>query len=496
MPADTPSPPRSALVTGATGYVGGRLVPALLDAGWQVTCLVRTPAKVESRSWAGDPRVTIVQGELGTPGPWQQQLGGTQVAWYLVHSMGGGTDFHERDMAAAEMFGEACRDAGVQQIVYLSGLGGDDDDLSEHLKSRHATGERLRASGLPVTELRAGAVIGSGSASFEIMHDLARRLPVMIAPRWVTSKCEPIAIRDVLRYLIEAPQVPEAVGRTLEIGCGEQYSYADMVHMCAAAIGRNSRIVTVPVLTPRLSSYWLHLVTSVDFSVARALIEGLRNDTVVTDRSIRELVPFEPIGLTRAIELALEVSRGPEPIPSRWNDTWRRKLPGVTAPSNSGGAVREPRPPFRDYRSLDTDLPPDRLFAQVLEIGGRNGYGVSVDALWKLRGALDRAVGGTGLRSGRPATRALAVGDPLDFWRVQILDRQARRLVLEAEMRVPGTALLDLRVEELPGGGSRLHQLATLTRDHPLGAAYWHSISPLHGIVFERLLRHIAGLSA
>jgi uncharacterized protein YbjT (DUF2867 family) len=485
-----PSERRRALVTGATGYVGGRLVPALLDAGWNVTCLVRTPAKVQSRGWAGDPRVTIIQGELGVEGAWQQQLEGVEVAWYLVHSMGGGPGFHERDMAAADMFGAACRDAGVQQVVYLSGLGGDEDEqLSEHLQSRHATGVCLRATGVPVTELRAGVVIGSGSASFEIMHDLARRLPVMLAPRWVSSRCEPIAIRDVLRYLILTPQVPEAVGRTLEIGCGEQYSYAEMVEMCARALGRSTRIVTVPVLTPRLSSYWLHLVTSVDFPVARALIEGLRNDTVVTDRSIRELVPFEPIGLERAIALALGVSRGSAPIPSRWNDTWHRSKP--KAARATGVAAPEP---FRDYRTLETDLPPDQLFAQVLEIGGENGYGASVDALWRLRGALDRVVGGTGLRSGRPAARALAVGDPLDFWRVRTLDRDARRLVLEAEMRVPGTALLDLRVEQLPGGRSRLHQLATLTRDHPLGAAYWHSISPLHGIVFQRLLRHIAGL--
>lgn len=482
--------PRRALVTGATGYVGGRLVPALLKEGWEVVCLVRTPAKVESRSWAGDPRVIVLQGDLSQPGPWESAIGDIDVAWYLVHSMGAGADFHKRDLDAARRFARACNSGGVEQIIYLSGLGRDDDELSEHLASRHATGDALREGPVPVTELRAGVVIGSGSSSFEIMHDLALRLPVMIAPKWVASKCEPIAIRDVLRYLVGVAGHRDAQGRVFEIGCGEQYTYAEMVRLCAQAMGRRARIIPVPVLTPRLSSYWLHLVTSVEFSVAGALIDGLKNDTVVDDRSVREVIPFDPLSLDEALNLALNVSSGPGPIPSRWSDAWARR------PSASKKVRDSQRQPLSDYRTLETTLDPDQLFAQVLEIGGRNGYGRSVDALWKLRGGIDRAIGGTGLRRGRPNARSLAVGDPLDFWRVQELDREARRLVLIAEMYVPGTALLDLRVEELDNGGSRLHQLATLSRESLLSSAYWYVIAPLHGVVFERLMRHIVALKA
>jgi hypothetical protein len=297
----------------------------------------------------------------------------------------------------------------------------------------------------------------------------------------------------VLRYLVEVPQRQEAVGQILEIGCGQRYTYAEMVRLCAKAMGRRARIIPVPVLTPRLSSYWLHLVTSVDLNVARALIDGLKNDTVVNDRSVQEIVPFDLLSLSEALDLALNVSSGPGPIPSRWSDAWARQ-PGTDVSGKKDDASR--RMPLRDYRMLETELSPDQLFAQVLEIGGKNGYGRSVDALWRLRGGIDRAIGGTGLRRGRPTARSLAVGDPLDFWRVKELDREGRRLVLIAEMYVPGTALLDLRVEELDSGGARLHQLATLSRENILSSVYWYTIAPLHGVVFQRLMQHIATLTS
>ena len=490
---------RRVLVAGVTGYVGGRLVPELLADGHEVCGLARTPGKLAGRGFADHERFTAVRGDVFDRDSLDAALAGIEVAYYLVHSMGGGEGFEDRDQVAARTFAEACEAAGVARIIYLGGLGREDDpELSPHLRSRHETGRALASTSVPVTELRAAIIVGSGSASFEIIEDLARKLPVMITPRWVQSLCEPIAIRDVVWYLVNVLDEPRTVGEVLEIGSGEQLPYLDLMRICAQELGRTIHNLTVPVLTPRLSSYWLHLVTSVDRSVAQPLVEGLRNDVVVHDTRIREWLPRDLSSYRLAVQRALAKGRQPDVRESRWTDAERRPRPPMATPGRIGGGAREPhrlrlwpsREAFRDYRTVDTELPPEELFARVTRIGGRNGYGRRVDWLWRLRGIMDRIVGGTGLRRGRPPGDLLAEGDALDFWRVERLVA-GRQLRLVAEMLVPGVARLDFRVEALPDGGSRLHQLATLSNVTVWSGLYWGAIAPLHDWVFPQLADHV-----
>lgn len=465
------------LVTGATGYVGGRLVPELLDQGIAVRAVARVPEKLNSRSFARHPLLQIVQADVIDPVSLDAALQGIRVAYYLVHSMRAGDRFHEIDMQAARTFASACRAHGVEQIIYLSGLGeGDDERLSTHLASRHDTGAALREAGVPVTELRAAIIVGSGGISFEIIHDLARKLPVMVAPRWIDTPCEPIAIRDVVHYLIGVAEASWALGETFEIGGGEVLRYSDMLRECAHVMGRTVRILTVPVLTPGLSSYWLHLVTSADMSIARPLVEGMGSRVVCADTRIRDLLPLELTTYRRSLELALERSKNMDVRWSHWTDA-----------SAHAPAPQRYRYQYRDYRTFEASMSADELFARVEQVGGANGYGGSVDLLWKIRGALDRMLGGPGLRRGRPAG-ALAVGDPVDFWRVSTLE-PGSRIVLEAEMLVPGEAQLELSVEATGPHTSRLHQLATLRGDQQATRLYWNTIKPVHGLVFRQMGR-------
>ncbi|MCW2922689.1 MAG: NmrA family protein [Thermoleophilia bacterium] len=492
--------PTTVLVTGATGYIGGRLVPELLDEGLHVRALARSPEKLASREFAGRSGLEVVRGDVTDRASLDAALTGVRYAYYLVHSMGVGADFAEVDMAAARTFGAACRAAGVERIVYLSGLGRDDDALSEHLRSRHHTGDALREAGVPVTELRAAIVVGSGSASFDIIHDLARRLPFMVSPKWVKSRCEPIAIRDVTWYLRAVLDEPRTAGETLEIGSGEVHTYESLLRTCADVLGLRFRNVTVPVLSPRLSSYWLHLVTRVDSDVAQPLVEGLRNDVVCTDLRIREWLPRELSSYRLAVERALAKERTPSrPRESRWTDAQRQPFPVVGTFGRIGvEALARPtrlrlfprREEFRDYRTFDTELAPAELFRRVSLVGGPGGYGRRADPLWRLRGWMDRIVGGPGLRRGRPAGEQLHVGDVVDWWRVDrvVEDRQVR---LVAEMLVPGVARLDFRIEPLDGGGSRLHQLATLSNESLWSGLYWAAVDPIHDPVFEELGRHV-----
>lgn len=472
---------------GATGYVGGRLLDRLIDDGRSVRALARTPAKLAGAVADSGGLLECVQADVQDPDSLLAALDGCSTAYYLVHSLGAGTDFVEEDNRGARNFARACEQAGVERIIYLSGLGSDDGSLSEHLSSRHATGESLREGAVPVTELRAAIIVGSGSASFEIVRDLSRKLPVMVTPKWVRSRCEPIGIRDVVSYLIAAADEPRMAGQTLEIGCGEVLTYADLMKICAEEQGRSCWIITVPVLTPRLSSYWLHLVTSVDMRIARPLIDGLRNDVIVRDRRIREWTSIEPADYRTSVRRALDRDRSRTRRESRWTDAALPRKVRDAAPRLP--RIRPSISAFTDRRAFQTDLTADEVYRRVARVGGEFGYGRTAGFLWKIRGLIDRLGGGPGLRRGRPFGDDLRPGDAVDFWRV-IVSEPGEALEMVAEMRVPGEARLSWRIE--PGeGGSKLIQTATLTNDSLLSGVYWYSIAPAHNWVFNRMARHL-----
>lgn len=462
------------LVTGATGYIGGRLAPLLLAGGRRVRVMARDPRRLATLGALG---ADCVKADVLDPTSLEPVLRGVTDAYYFIHSMGGsaGAAFAERDREAAGNFAAACAEAGVRRIIYLGGLGQSGRSLSTHLASRQEVGDILRAGPVPVTELRAAIIVGAGSASFEIMRDLARKLPVMVCPRWVRSRCEPIAVDQVLQYLVGVLDEARTIGQVLEIGGGQVLTYAEMLRQCAAAMGKRVRILDVPVLTPRLSSYWLNLVTSVPMGIARPLVEGLRNDVVTTDRRIRDWIPVEPVTFRQAVACAI-VEDGGGPLASRW--------------TGAGGHFRlEPsrgaNPVLQDERVVTATASPAALFAAVERIGGLTGW-YYANSLWRLRGLLDRFLGGVGMRRGRRDRVALAVGDPIDFWRVEEFE-PGRLLRLRAEMKVPGTATLEFQVGREHGGRGRatLTQRARFEPRGVWGRAYWYLLWPLHVVVFR-----------
>lgn len=461
------------LVTGATGYIGGRLVPLLLETGAQVRVLAREPRKLARRNWPG---VEVLQGDVLSPETLPGALKDIEVAYYLVHSLTtSGSNFSETDKIAATNFALAAKEAGVKRIIYLGGLGITGTALSEHLRSRHQTGDALRSTGIPVTELRAAIIVGSGSASFLIIYDLVKKLPFMLCPRWVKSKCEPISIRQVMAYLVGVLHEPRTVGEILEIGSGEILSYQELMEQCAEVLGRKLWIITVPVLTPRLSSYWLNLVTRVPISLARPLVEGLRNDVICQDKRIRDWIKVPSISYKEAVRLALDKMSAHE-VESSWTD----------ANTALAGKQEVPRSaPLKDERNRICHASADRLFAVIEAIGGDTGW-YHADWLWQIRAAMDWLVGGVGMRRGRPDSKKLEVGDPLDFWRVEDIARN-KLLVLRAEMKLPGTARLTFEVEDL-GAECKLKISAHFWPSPFWGFLYWYSVLPLHNYVFEGLL--------
>jgi uncharacterized protein YbjT (DUF2867 family) len=467
------------LLTGASGYIGSRLAPRLRDLGHQVIALARDPGKLAARGWSP---ADVVRGDVLAPDTLTAALEGIDVAYYLVHSMTtAGGDFAALDRQGAANFAASAARAGVRRVIYLGGLGAEGDRLSHHLESRQETGEVLRSGPVPVTELRAAIIVGSGSASFEIVRDLARRLPVMVCPRWVRSRCEPIAVDDVLAYLTGVLAAPETIGQTLEIGGGEVLTYADLMRETAAAMGRKVWIFTVPLLTPRLSAYWLNLVTSVPMSLARPLVEGLRNDVVCHDTRIREWIPFSLTPFRAAVSRALRLDLRGE-AESRWTDAT------TTAASEPWA---EAQPLLSDQRTVLSPRPVDEVFARVRRLGGTNGW-YCANSLWSLRGVLDRMVGGVGMRRGRRDPEALAVGDPVDFWRVERYE-EGRILGLRAEMRLPGAARLTFVVTPAgTGSGSVLKQTAEFHPSGLWGRLYWWALAPLHALIFGGMARAIA----
>ena len=474
---------RTVLVTGATGYIGGRLAPRIVEEGYRVRVLVRSKIRVLSRSWAED--VEIVEGDVQDRGTLAEALSGVDYAYYLIHSMGTGPRFHELDISMAREFGEASRRAGVKRIVYLGGLGDPEADLSKHLRSRQETGQALRESGVPVTEFRAAVIVGSGSISFEMVRYLVERLPVMVCPRWIYSRIQPIAISDLLEYLVAALNVPESAGKTVEIGGKDVTTYKGMMQGYAEARGLRRRIIPVPVLTPRLSSYWVHLVTPIPVGISAPLIDGLRNDIVVTNGLARELFPeIEPRDYgAAAVGVIDDLDAGR--IETAWSDAQ-----GTSNSSERPVRLETQEGMILELRWRKVAAPIMAVYKVVSGIGGDRGW-YHANWLWWLRGMIDRALGGSGLRRGRRHPDNLRIGDALDFWRVEALE-EGRLLRLRAEMKLPGQAWLQYKVWEGDDGATHLEQTAAFIPKGLAGLAYWHALYPLHGWIFSGMVREIA----
>ncbi len=482
---------RPILITGATGYIGGRLVPQLLERGYRVRCLARDPRKLSGRGWDQDPRVEIVRGDVLDRDSLRSAVQGCGAIFYLVHSMlSGEKSFENQDRVGAENCAVVAAEAGVDRIIYLGGLGHRAEKLSPHLASRHEVGDVLREGRVPVTELRAAMIVGSGSVSFEMLRALVQRLPFMICPRWVRVRTQPVAIRDVLAYLIGCLENPATAGRTFDIGGPDVLTYEQMMRRFAGILGGSRlRILVVPVLTPRLSAYWVNMMTPVNAGLAFALIESLKYETICEEGQIRQMVPIVPTGFDDAVRWALdEVNQ--HAVETRWTNASlrHRGLPDrvervslpVLAPENC---------PIRDVKRVLADVPPLVLFDKVRRIGGDVGW-YYAGFLWKIRGWMDRAIGGVGLRRGRRDPVSVRIGDAIDFWRVEDVV-PGRRLLLHAEMIVPGDAWLEFRVEPRDDGHSELVQTAYFKPSPFWGRAYWYACLPLHLFVFAGMARNI-----
>lgn len=465
------------LLTGATGYVGGRLLRALEAARIPVRCMARRPEHLSIRDG-----VSVVRGDCLDPASLVPACSGVHTAYYLVHSMGSTGDFAARDRDAALHFGQAARAAGVRRIVYLGGLAEPGAGLSPHLASRHETGDALRASGVPVIELRASIILGSGSLSFELIRALVELLPIMICPRWVRTPAQPIAIEDVVAYLLGALELDPGESGVFEIGGADRVSYLDIMNEYARQRGLRRWMIPVPLLTPWLSSLWLGLTTPVYARIGRKLIESVENASVVRDESALRRFGVRPMGLADAIRRAMQ-NEDAECAVTRWSD----------AISSSGTAAawggRRFGSRLVDSRAVQVDAPAGAAFDPIERIGGARGW-YYADWLWRLRGFADLVCGGVGMRRGRHHPVSLAVGDTVDFWRVEAIE-PGRRLRLVAEMKLPGRAWLEFEVEPA-GSGATIRQTAVFDPLGVFGLLYWYGIYPLHALVFAGMLRGIA----
>jgi uncharacterized protein YbjT (DUF2867 family) len=477
------------LVTGATGYIGGRLIPDLLAKGYKVRVLARNAIRLKDHTWIND--VEVVEGDAFDSKAVEKALKGVDVAYYLMHSLMEKADFESQEIKMAQIFGKAGKKQNIDRIVYLGGIVPAKADLSPHMSARANTGRALRESGVPTIELRAGIVIGSGSASFEMLRHLTERLPFMITPKWLNIRIQPIAVRDVLYYLVGAATIDKKNSGSFDIGGPDIFTYKTMMQKYAEVAGLRKRIIVpVQVMTPKLSSGWVGLVTPVPYTLAKRLVASLKNEVVVGDDRIRKLIPDPEGGLTtfkRAVELAL-VRIKDNQVETRWSDasiSWTSSDPLPTDPQWSGGSV------YKDVRKLDSKDPVDVVWKRIEAIGGDNGYSTATWA-WELRGLADKVTGGVGLRRGRRDPDHLQVGDALDFWRVEKLEKQ-KTLRLRAEMRMPGLAWLEFSIEpDAKTGGCKITQTATYAPKGLIGHIYWWSVWPMHGIVFPSMIKKMA----
>ena len=469
------------LVTGASGYIGGRLVYALRAAGHDVRCMTRKRARLDGQPWLDE--VEVVEADATDRASLDRVMEGCDAAFYLIHSMDGGRGFDQRDRDAARNFAESAAVAGLSRIVYLGGLGRADDSLSEHLKSRQEVGQILASGPTPVTEVRAAVIIGSGSVSFEMLRHLTEVLPAMITPRWVRTRCQPIAIGDILDILVAAVEESDTVSKVWEVGGPDRVSYQEMMQVYAqeAKLARRL-IVPVPLLSPWLSKHWIGLVTPLPTGVAKPLIESLRNEVIVEDNSIAEQLVGDLTSYREAVSLALRTATGGA-TPTRWSDA--ASSPAESLPSDPQWAGAMAR--IHELESVSRAAPDDVYWA-VSRIGDDNGY-YSADWPWKLRGVIDSLIGGVGLRRGRRDPQLLRQGEALDFWRVSNVE-PGRSLQLHAEMRLPGEAWLEWKIEP-SGDGSRLRQKASFYPRGLLGRLYWLALVPFHRWIFGQMLRGI-----
>lgn len=470
-------PPGSALVFGASGYIGSHLVPALAERGWRVRAAARNRKVLEARGWAD---VALVAADALKPETLAEAVAGIDVAYYLVHSMAAGRDFGRLDLEAADNFARACAVAGVKRIVYLGGLVPEGAD-SEHLLSRRDTGERLRGHPVPVTEIRAGIIVGPGSAAFEVMRDLVLHLPVMVTPRWVHKRSQPIALPNLLHYLAETPLRPEMAGGIYDAAGPETLTYEAMMRTICRTMGhREPWILPVPVLTPELSAYWLKFVTAVPANIARALIGGLKHDFTANDAPLRALIPQHLMGFEESVRYTLD-AEARHAVAARWTE--------------GAFMFRDYRPDYAYYAKhaggeTQSAATAHALWRVVSAIGGDNRY-YAYNFLWTLREIIDWMVGGIGLHHGRRDPQDVRVGDVIDSWRVIGVEPD-RRLTMVFGMKAPGAGVLEFEIEELPGGARRI---AVTAYWHPAGVwglAYWYAMIPAHLVLFRALVKEIS----
>ncbi|RYY21474.1 MAG: SDR family oxidoreductase [Cytophagaceae bacterium] len=484
------------LLTGATGYIGQRLLPALAEAGHEVVCLVRDARRFalpDTLAEARRPQVRVAQGDLLKPETLAELPLDIDAAYYLVHSMSGGDkDFFELEQQSARHFTEYLDRTAARQVIYLSGIA-NDAGLSVHLRSRSAVEHVLaEAQKARLTVLRASIIIGSGSASFEIIRDIVEKLPVMVTPRWLNSRYQPLGIRDVVFYLTAVLDNSACLGESFDLGGPDVLTYKQMLMGLADVRGYRRWIMTVPVLTPRLSSWWLYLVTSTSFSLAQSLVESLKNDTVADPaRSIGGAVPHQCMSYRDALKLAFQRIEQNEVV-SSWSDA----LSSGTLRQNYMDAIQIPKNGmFFDHRKRRFTRPVAEVLDNIWRIGGDRGW-YKTDWLWRIRGLMDKLVGGVGLRRGRRSPSHLRPGDPLDFWRVLVADLPTKRLLLYAEMKLPGEAWLQFRIVDNADGSHTLEQLAAYRPAGLLGRLYWYSVLPFHGIIFKGMVKNLISYGA